>query len=191
MKYILSGLVIILILLFIFTRSENFDIPLRSSSAWDWNTGPGYGAGYGTGYSMYGVWPATIPGRPWKPWMWGRRPLIFTTPFTPVPQIDYLRDRDPIGEPQTNFNVSIDASKRISIDGIPGKALQLDRRRNYYFHVYTPGAPFMITSDGETPYGFPPLEVGTVTLNFDESSPNMLFYKIGGINNSGGVIYLN
>ena len=109
------------LIFFIFTKCESFDIPLRSSSAWDWNTGPGYGAGYGTGYSMYGIWPATVPGRPWKPWMWGRRPLIFTTPFTPVPQIDYTQNKDPVSGPESNFNVTIAPNKgrvNLAINGI-------------------------------------------------------------------------
>ena len=68
---------------------ENFNIPLKTSSAWSWNTGPGYGAGYGTGYGKYGIWPSMIYGVPWKNWMWGRRPINFISPFTPIPQIDY------------------------------------------------------------------------------------------------------
>lgn len=59
------------------------------SSGWGWNTGPGYGAGYGTGYGLYGVWPSKIPTRPWKYWMWGRRPSVFVDRETEAPQIDY------------------------------------------------------------------------------------------------------
>jgi len=81
-------LIFILIALLLFNR-ESFNIPVGKSSAWDWNTGPGYGAGYGTGYGKYRVWPETDPFRPWQYWMWGRRPNVFKNYYTPVPQIDY------------------------------------------------------------------------------------------------------
>lgn len=78
------------IILFLVLKSrENFDIPLGRSSAWGWNTGPGYGAGYGIGYAMWGIWPSMIPTRPWRNWMWGRRPLFFQKRFYPEPQIDF------------------------------------------------------------------------------------------------------
>jgi hypothetical protein len=76
-------------ILYVIKNRENFDIPCGRSSGWGWNTGPGYGAGYGTGYAMWGVWPSKIPTRPWKNWMWGRRPNCFMTHQIPAPQIDY------------------------------------------------------------------------------------------------------
>lgn len=75
--------------LYVIKNREKFDIPLGRSSGWGWNTGPGYGAGYGTGYAMWGIWPSNIPTRPWRNWMWGRRPLWFQKRFYPEPQIDY------------------------------------------------------------------------------------------------------
>ena len=171
---------------------ENFDIPLRSSSAWDWNLGPGYGAGYGTGYAMWGIWPANLPKEPWRNWMWGRRPLIFTTPFTPVPQIDYNDAPDNDSNPVSNYNVSLLPSQgrvKLSVNGFAGKTLQLDRNRNYYFHVYAPGAAFVIT-DGQNIL-FEPVEEGTIQLNFDKGDPDKLYYMAPNDPNSGGVIYLN
>jgi len=173
--------------------SEDFDIPLRSSSAWDWNLGPGYGAGYGTGYGLYGRWPATLPREPWKYWMWARRPLVFTKPFTPVPQIDY-NDAPEHSKPDSNYNISIlpqNGTLQVSVDGMTGRALQLDRLRNYYFHINTPGAPFMLTADGVNPFGFNPIETGSVQVNFDENDPPVLFYTLRDVPGSGGVIYLN
>ena len=172
-------------------KGENFDIPLRSSSAWDWNLGPGYGAGYGTGYAMWGIWPANLPKEPWRNWMWGRRPLIFTKPFTPMPQIDYNDAPDSNNKPVSNYNVSLlPRNGRISlaVNGFTEQTLQLDRNRNYYFHVYTPGMPFVIT-DGKQML-FEPLEKGTIQLKFDNSDSDKLYYStLDG--SSGGVIYLN
>ena len=171
---------------------EKFDIPLRSSSAWDWNLGPGYGAGYGTGYAMWGEWPASLPKEPWKNWMWGRRPLIFVKPFTPVPQIDYNDAPDNDSDPVSNYNISLLPSGgrvKLSVNGFAGQTLQLDRNRNYYFHVYTPGAAFAIT-DGQKML-FEPLETGTIQLNFDNDDPEKLYYLNPGDPGSGGVIYLN
>ncbi len=173
-------------------KKEEFNIPLRSSSAWDWNLGPGYGAGYGTGYAMWGVWPATLPREPWKNWMWGRRPLIFTTPFTPAPQIDYNDAPDNDSKPVSNYNISLLPRKgrvSLSVNGFANKTLQLDRNRNYYFHVYAPGAAFTIT-DGKKML-IEPLEEGTVQVNFDNGDPDKLYYTIPNDPGSGGVIYLN
>ena len=82
----LSALILIL---YYIKNKENFDIPLGRSSGWGWNTGPGYGAGYGTGYAMWGKWPSNIPTRPWRNWMWGRRPSTFQHRGYAMPQIDY------------------------------------------------------------------------------------------------------
>ena len=171
---------------------ETFDIPLRSSSAWDWNLGPGYGAGYGTGYAMWGIWPSDLPSVPCRNWMWGRRPLIFVKPFTPVPQIDYNDAPDNDSGMVSNYNVSIlpnGGRNKLAINGFPGRTMQLDRGRNYYFHVYTPGAAFVVT-DGNRNY-FTPMETGTIQMMFDESDPDKLYYIIPGDSGSGGVIYLN
>ena len=110
--FLMSIILVIVVIIIIFKSKERFDIPTCKSlkndlycpggvppfkripdscesSAWGWNTGPGYGAGYGTGYGLYGEWPANVPSRPWKPWMWGRRPSTFVGRETPMPQIDY------------------------------------------------------------------------------------------------------
>lgn len=181
------------LILVLFKRgNENFDIPLRSSSAWDWNMGPGYGGGLGTGYGKIGVWPANLPKEPWRNWMWARRPLIFTKPFTPMPQIDY--NAAPYdSKPVSNYNISLlpeNGKVRLSVNGFARQTLQLDRGRNYYFHVYVPGAAFIITVDGKTPLN-EPLEEGMLQVNFTESDPDVLYYMIPGDPNSGGVIYLN
>lgn len=175
-----------ILLLFLLRKKESFGIPLRSSSAWDWNLGPGYGAGYGTGYAMWGIWPADLPDQPWQKWMWGRRPLIFKTPYTPVPQIDYNET------PQSNYTVSMLPTSqgiKVAIDGKTGQDLQLDRNRNYFFHIYTPDAPFVI-SDGHN--NITPLVTNdTIQLNFTNDDPPKLYYGLEGISNSGGIIYLN
>lgn len=174
-------------------NKENFDIPLRSSSAWDWNLGPGYGAGYGTGYAMWGIWPATLPKEPWKNWMWARRPLIFIKPFTPVPQVDYNDAPDNTSNMVSNYNISllpVGTSVKLSVNGFAGRSLQLDRNRNYWFHVYVPGASFTITPDLKTNL-IAPLTNGTVQVYFDEDDPDVLFYMIPGHPETGGTIYLN
>lgn len=83
------SLIALITLLYFVQKRENFNIPVGRSSGWGWNTGPGYGAGYGTGYAMWGIWPSNIPTRPWKNWMWGRRPMTFVGEQYPMPQIDY------------------------------------------------------------------------------------------------------
>nr|QBK87575.1 MAG: hypothetical protein LCMAC201_04880 [Marseillevirus LCMAC201] len=193
---VIAILFIAVLIIFMWVRwngcTENFDIPLRTSSAWDWNLGPGYGAGYNTGYAMYGIWPANLPKEPWKPWMWGRRPLIFVKPFTPVPQIDYNDAPDNVSGPVSNYNISLLPSKgrvKLAVNGVAGPTLQLDRNRNYYFHVYTPGAAFAIIDGDKTL--FEPLEEGTVQLNFDDNDSDVLHYTIPDDPDSGGVIYLN
>lgn len=166
------------------TSKESFNIPLRDSSAWDWNLGPGYGAGYGTGYAMWGIWPGNLPGEPWKNWMWARRPLIFRTPFTPVPQIDYNNG-------STNHTVRIisDGVKpRLAINGTIEKTLQLDRHRTYYFNIHVPGSSFMIT-DGVNQL-IDPVSEGTFTLNFTNNDPDKLYYSDAN-GDSVGIIYLN
>jgi hypothetical protein len=191
---ILSVIIIVIVLLAIwYSRQENFDIPLRSSSAWDWNLGPGYGAGYGTGYAMWGVWPANLPKEPWRNWMWGRRPLIFVKPFTPVPQIDYNDAPNSANRPVSNYNVSLlprSGKTVLAINGFPNKTLQLDRNRNYYFHIYTPGAEFTIL-DSEGKQMINPVEEGSIQLNFKNNDPDILYYDIPNQPGSGGVIYLN
>lgn len=192
---LLFALVLIAIVVFRNKGSdaENFNIAVSSSSAWDWNTGMGYGAGYGTGYGLYGAWPGEMPeGRPWEYWMWERRPSIFSTPYTPMPQVDYNDAPDNDSREVSNFNVSILPTCRgtkIAINGFPGKTLQLDRGRNYYFHVYSPGAPFVIT-DGKNNL-FAPIENDTITLNFSNTPTNKLYYYIAGKPETGGIIYLN
>lgn len=194
-KILLLILVIISIIvgvIFYLGPREKFNIPLRSSSAWDWNLGPGYGAGYGTGYAMWGMWPANLPREPWKNWMWGRRPLIFTTPFTPVPQIEYNDTPTLSSKPSSNYDISLlpvgDAVK-LAINGIAGKTLQLDRHRNYYFHIYTPGTTVVIT-DGINNIT-EPIESGTLQLRFENDDPAQLYYTIPNEPSSGGIIYLN
>jgi hypothetical protein len=187
-------LLIIITLAFLILNkdTEPFNIPLRSSSAWDWNLGPGYGAGYGTGYAMWGIWPANLPKEPWKNWMWGRRPLIFTTPFTPMPQIDY-NNAPYNSKPISNYNISIlpqNGTAMLSVNGVAGQTLQLDRGRNYYFHVYTPGTAFIITADKKTPL-IEPIENGMIQINFTKDDPDVLYYMMPGKPASGGVIYLN
>jgi len=191
----LLAIVVVALLIFAaycFNKNENFDIPLRSSSAWDWNLGPGYGAGYGTGYGLYGVWPASLPREPWKWWMWGRRPLIFKSPYTPVPQIDYTNAPNGVTKFKSNYNFSIIPSQtgvKIAVDGYPSKTLQLDRNRPYFFHIYTPGSDFVI-SDGETEK-FRTTKNGVIELVFENDDPNMLYYSLANFPDSGGVIYLN
>ena len=177
----------------VYNKKEHFNIPLRSSSAWDWNLGPGYGAGYGTGYAMWGIWPATLPKEPWRNWMWARRPLIFTNPFTPVPQIDYNDAPDNTSNMVSNYNISVipqNGKIKLSVNGFPGKILQLDRNRNYWFHVYTPGASFTLTPDFKTNL-IEPLTEGTVQVYFNEDDPDVLYYMIPNDPTSGGTIYLN
>lgn len=185
-------IVIVGIITLCLTKNEGFNIPLRSSSAWDWNLGPGYGAGYGTGYAMWGKWPALLPNVPWKNWMWGRRPLIFKTPFTPVPQIDYNDAPDSDNKPISNYNVSllpVGNIIKLAVNGFAGKTLQLDRGRVYFFHIYAPGTGFVIKNGDHNL--FEPIEEGTIQLTFDESDPDILEYEIPGRDKSGGVIYLN
>lgn len=184
-------LLAVIILYMIMRNKENFDIPVGKSSAWDWNTGPGYGAGYGTGYAMWGIWPDWEPAFPWKPWMWRRRPSVFVKPFTAVPQIDY---NDALDETKatSNYYVSIiPGSPKFSFNGISGSTLQLDRDRMYYFHIYSPGVPYMFTLDGHNSYIGNPIEVGTITVRFDENTPDRLYYMSPGKPETGGVVYLN
>lgn len=185
-------LLIIVVIVCISKKPESFDIPLRSSSAWDWNLGPGYGAGYGTGYAMWGIWPANLPTEPWRNWMWGRRPLIFTKPFTPAPQIDYNDAPDSDSKPVSNYNISLlpqDGDVVLAVNGFARQTLQLDRNRNYYFHIYTPGVPFTI-NDGSKDL-FAPIEQGSIQLNFDNSDPDVLSYHSSQGLHKGGTIYLN
>lgn len=191
----IAFIVIVIGLIFLCKKNaESFNIPLRSSSAFDWNLGPGYGAGYGTGFALYGEWPGSLPRQPWTWWQWRRRPLVFVSPFTPVPQIDYNTAPSPVSHMKSNYNISLLPEQgriRVAIDGMAGRTLQLDRLRNYYFHIYSPGAPIIFTADGITPYSFPADAEGTVQVNFDESSPDVLYYMIEGQPGSGGIIYVN
>jgi hypothetical protein len=190
--FFVIGFLVLCIILYCFMKKEKFDIPLRSSSAWDWNLGPGYGAGYGTGYAMWGIWPANLPKEPWKNWMWGRRPLIFKTPFTPMPQIDYNNAPD-MSKPVSNYYISIlqkNDMPVLSVNGFPNKTLQLDRNRPYFFHVYAPGAEFILTNDGETSL-INPISQGTFAYTFNDDEPDVLYYMMKGKPETGGVIYLN
>lgn len=181
-------LIIVMFIVYRITCKERFNIPLRESSAFDWNLGPGYGAGYGTGYAMVGVWPASLSKEPWKWWMWGRRPLIFKTPFTPVPQIDYNDAPDSDSLPESNYTITAIGGK-LAVNGFRRKTLQLDRNRNYFFHIYTPGHPFIITDGNKLQTK--PVEEGMVQLNFNETDPDVLYYTTPNDPHSGGSIYLN
>jgi hypothetical protein len=188
---IVSAFILLCLILFL-NNKENFDIPLRTSSAWDWNLGPGYGAGYGTGYAMWGVWPASLPKEPWKNWMWGRRPLVFKSPFTPMPQIDYNNAPD-MSKPVSNYYISILPHKGmpvLSVNGFPKKTLQLDRNRPYYFHVYTPGTKIILTTDGKTQLT-EPISQGTFSVTFTNDIPDVIYYMMQDKPETGGVIYLN
>jgi len=191
--FLAFGLVLFIVAYFTWDRrSESFDIPLRSSSAWDWNLGPGYGAGYGTGYAMWGMWPANLPLEPWKNWMWGRRPLIFKKPFTPAPQIDY-NNAPYNSKPISNYNVSILPVKgepTLAVSGMASKTLQLDRNRPYYFHIFAPGMTFAITDQQGNPV-IDPLSEGTVQITFTNEDPDVLYYTDMQGTGKGGIIYLN
>ena len=183
----------ILFLVFIFTRTESFDIALEPSSAWSITGSVGYGDGYGTGYSMYGMWPADLPNEPWKWWMYGRMPRVMKTPYTVAPQIDYNDAPDPISFPTSNYKVDI-LGDNLAINGMAGATLQLDRNRTYFFQIYTPGIPFMFSADGVNLYPVgglcEPLEQGLIELQFNNETPDKLYYTTpgGGV---GGIIYLN
>ena len=164
-------------------KGESFDIPVGESSAWGWNTGPGYGAGYGTGYAMWGIWPSNIPTEPWKPWMWARRPSTFVKQFTPVPQIDFTNKF------KSNYNISIAPGPKVTIDGMIRKAFYMDKNRPYYFHVYTPGATLVITDGKNVLYSVK--DQGNLAVEFLDNAPDVLYYNLKGDINSGGVIYLN
>jgi hypothetical protein len=72
--YIVLGIVSIVVIFLFLDRKELFDIPVGTSTAWGWNTESSYDSNFGTGYSMYGIWPGMVEGRPWRPWMWKRGP---------------------------------------------------------------------------------------------------------------------
>ena len=185
MNYILLLFLVIFTILIIggTVYTEKFQIPLRSSSAWDWNMGPGYGAGYGTGYSMWGIWPGMIPNEPWKNWMWRRRPLIFKDAYIPVPQIDYNNT------PKSNYRFTLAPNGGIAVDGVYTTSLQFDRNRNYYLHIYIPTDAMVIT-DGSGKVLAGPVSNGTLELQFTNDA-DKLYYKLVSNPNSGGVIYLN
>lgn len=88
--YIVLGIVSIVVIFLFLDRKELFDIPVGTSTAWGYNTGPSYDSGFGTGYSMYGIWPATVEGKPWRWWMWGRRPDCFLHRET-QPTVDLIQ----------------------------------------------------------------------------------------------------
>lgn len=188
MILIISMFVILMCIVVVYTKkSEEFNIPVGTSTAYGWNTGPGYGAGYGTGYAMWGVWPSTLPDQPWQNWMWGRRPDVFISHSTPMPQIDY-NNPEPLDNITVGLLPSIEGAS-ISIDGQPNKTLQLDRDRDYYFHVYAPGADIVlanvsgiVTAD---------LVTGVNHVRFEESDPDVLYYIDRKGLSSGGKIYLN
>ena len=187
--YLLILLVVIAIIVLLLFKKEAFDIGIGSSSAWDWNTGPGYGDGYGTGYAMWGVWPESIPDEPWKPWMWGRRPKTFVKQFTPAPQIDYNTSNDLFATGTTNYYISTVGDKLI-INGVVTPVLQLDRNRLYYFHIHTPNNRFVF-SDGKFPLYQPLASDNTYPISFDFGTPKKLFYSLAEKPECMGVIYLN
>jgi hypothetical protein len=190
--YTLIITLILLVLLWYKQNNEQFDIPLRSSSAWDWNLGPGYGAGYGTGYGLYGMWPSNIPNQPWQWWMWGRRPLIFRRPFTMVPQIDYNDTPDQFGGPTTNYSVTlvnVNGVVTLAVNGVPNATLQLDKGRDYFFHIYTPTGSFAFMDNGK--YLSRPISEGTITMNFANNLPEKIVYTNPNVPGSGGIVYLN
>lgn len=180
-------LIILFVYLYINYNSEHFNIPLKSSSAWDWNTGPGYGAGYGTGYAMWGIWPKKISGIPWKNWMWGRRPSVFETPFTKAPQIEYNYNQNP------HYKVSLFSNRNtleLSINGKLNNDLHLDRNRLYYFDVNTPGTTFNIVNNSNQNL-INPISQGRFTVIFTDDDPDMLYYNVSNDFNTGGKIFLH
>lgn len=184
MNIILLLFFLIVILILINIKTETFQIPLRDSSGWDWNMGPGYGAGYGTGYSMWGIWPGMIPTEPWKNWMWRRRPLIFKDAYIPVPQIDYNNT------PKSNYTFTLAPNGGIAVDGKYTTSLQFDRNRNYYLHIYIPTDKMVITDSVGTILAGP-ISNGTLTLQFTDPNVDKLYYKLVGDSSKIGTIYLN
>jgi len=184
---LIIGLIILIVFIFIFfIGRESFNIPEGSSSAWDWNVGPGYGAGYGTGYAMWGIWPSNIKEIPWRNWMWGRRPSTFVTPFTPVPSIDY-NTAPPLSNPIYNYNINlgyVGTKPVILINGFPNKTLYLIRNRDYYFHFNTSG---IIVDNGSMKKTF---DIGTFKFVFKNDDPNIIKYYYKDYPETGGLIYL-
>jgi len=94
---ILFSIAMFIILAFFITRREKFNIPFGQSSAWGWNTGPGYGEGYGTGYGIFGFLPRDFYNGNFvgnfhelgKRGFLARMPRAFYSCETPMPQIDY------------------------------------------------------------------------------------------------------
>jgi hypothetical protein len=196
MNNLLFLLILLILIFFVYYFNKNFyekfNIPLTSSSAWDWNLGEGYGAGYGTGYAMWGVWPGSLPKEPWKNWMWARRPLIFINRYTPVPQIDYNNTPNSITKETTNYSITLLPYKsglNLAVNGFPGKTLQLDRNRLYFFQINLNGATFAI-SDGKNLLS-KPISNGILEINFDNNDPEILYYINTLDNTMGGIIYLN
>lgn len=173
-------------------KCEDFNIPVGTSSGYGWNTGPGYGAGYGTGYAMWGVWPANLPDQPWKNWMWGRRPDFFVSQFTPVPQIDYNDAPTEISKPEDNIAVGLipaGSGSAIAIEGQAGETLQLDRDRDYYLHVYTPGSDIVLANANGNIVA--DLSEGVNHVRFERGDPDVLYYLDRTGRAVGGKIYLN
>ena len=193
MNYIVILVVIVLFIMLTCTcaysqRQEKFNIPISESSAFKWNTTPGYGGGYGTGYSMWGMWPKYLPNEPWKNWMWGRRPDTLYTPYTPVPQIDYNYS-GPVSGPVSTLHFT-EVEGKLAVDGIPHKTLQLDKQRTYYYSVNTPTKQFMFSFDKQTPIYQPSCYLkGSIV--FDSSYPDVLYYCDKHNPSDCGIIYLN
>jgi len=171
---------------------EDFTMDPGESSAWGYNTGPGYGAGYGTGYSMWGIWPSMVYGVPWKNWMWGRRPTYFETPHAPTPQIDY-NNAPALSYPVQKYTIELvsvgpEGTPTLAVNGKPTRVLQFDRDRVYDFQIYTPGGKFTI-SDGKSNI-IEPTENGIVSVKFTENTPDKIYFGILGTTQSG-IIYLN
>lgn len=118
-----------------------------------------------------------------------QKPVYLTVPFTQMPQIDYNS-----ATPPTNLNVTLLSNGHVNpvlaINGIPQKTLQLDKERLYYFHVFTPGANFVITDSAGNEL-INPVTNQTIGVIFPMHSPDKLYYKSHAFPHAGGIIYLN
>ena len=189
-------LLLVVLLIFIFSNSEQFDLTFPSlraggsSSAWDWNTGPGYGDGYGNGYGRFGVMPDGTPTKTWKE-IWDRVPKVMAKSFIPEPQIDYNFAQD-MSKPATNFTVglqTVNGNVQVAIDGVAGQTLHLDKNGwPYYFHIFTPGEQLVFTDDENILKTAS--QQDTITLSFTEADPQRIYYSLKDRPDSGGIIEL-
>jgi hypothetical protein len=188
-KLTLILLLVLLVALWVFSRPwEKFGLGPVSSTAFGWNVGTSYEQGAPeSGYGLYGSWPGMIDNVPWKYWMWERRPLIFKTPFSLAPQIDYNYS-PPKSLPVTNLNISI-AGNQFMVNGIASPTLELDRNVKYYFHVNSPQTPFVIMDENGPVID--PVENGFVEVMFTDNDPKVLHYTSTVYPTMGNVIYLN